>query len=82
MLCTGPITAAKAEQKSLVPVPQAQQTNQERPLSCVLFEPCTAVSTVGRVQPSLVYLYSPTHPERHGKTLKRICPAFLCANEM
>jgi hypothetical protein len=32
ILCTGPTGAAEAEQKSLVPARQAQQTNQEEGL--------------------------------------------------
>ncbi len=54
---TGPNRAAKAEQKSLVPARQDQRTNQEGPLSFVLFEsPFTSVSTINRVHPSLVSL--------------------------
>jgi hypothetical protein len=52
IFCTGPTRAAKAEQKSLVPARQAQQTNQGRNLSFVLFEPpFTSVSTVSRATP-------------------------------
>jgi hypothetical protein len=57
MFCTEPTRAAKAEQKSLVPARQGQQTNQQGPLSFVLFKsPFTSVSTVGRGHPSLVSL--------------------------
>jgi hypothetical protein len=37
LFCTGPTSAAKAEQKSLVPTRQAQRTNQGRtPINCTL----------------------------------------------
>jgi hypothetical protein len=37
IFCTGPTSAAKEEQKSLVPTRQAQQTNQRRtPMNCTL----------------------------------------------
>jgi hypothetical protein len=40
ILCTGPIRAAKAEQKSLVPALQAPRTNQERtPFICPFWAP-------------------------------------------
>jgi hypothetical protein len=54
---TGPTRAAKAEQKSLVPAPQAQEPNKEEPLSFVLFEsPFTSVSTVSIGHHSLVFV--------------------------
>ncbi len=52
----GPGLVTKADQKSLVPTRQAQQT-KEGPLSFVLFEPSlTSVSTISRGNPSLVSL--------------------------
>jgi hypothetical protein len=61
IVCTELTSAAKTEQKSLVPARQAQRTNQGRgPLLYVLLEsPFASVSTVSRGHPSLVSLCKP-----------------------
>ncbi len=61
IFCTGLTRAAKAGQKYIV---QSRLTNQQGPLSFVLFEfTFTSVSTVSRGHPSLVFLDVTLHWE-------------------
>jgi hypothetical protein len=60
IFCTGLTGDAKAGQKSLVPVRQANEPTKEGPLSIVLIEsPFASFSTVGRGYPTLVSLTYP-----------------------
>ncbi len=63
VLITDLTRAVKARQKSLVPAQGAQRTNQEEPLSFVLFEsPFVSDSTVSLGHPSLFSLVIPGVP--------------------
>jgi hypothetical protein len=64
IFCTGPIRAAKAEQKSLVPARQAQEPTKEKDPFHLLFESLfTSVLAVSRTgYPSLVSLVITSTP--------------------
>jgi hypothetical protein len=59
IFCTGPTRAAKAGQKSLVPAPRAQSTNQLKDSFVILESPFASVSAVSRGHPTLMYLVAP-----------------------